>query len=134
MAPTATAVPGSRSATPRERDTSTLRKKGQPPTPTPGQSPPPHTSAAALGILRALDPFAALDVPVEKEGKHHKHEHGHISDETLEEKKEKKGFWSSGREKDREKEKEKERGREKRDEDGTAELTRMIGASNAFLA
>jgi hypothetical protein len=102
----------------RDRDADRLRRKQQPPAP-PVPSPAP-TSTAALGILRALDPFASLD---DRENKSH---HGHHSDEALlgEEKKEKRPFWG----KDREKERERDRGGGRRDEENPAELTRMIGA------
>lgn len=98
-----------------------------------GVSPPP--TAAALGILRALDPFAALDgAPGDRASKQPKHEHAHHASEDVghgDEKKEKKGFWSSGRDRDREKakehEREKERDKYRKEDDSPAELTRMIG-------
>lgn len=104
-----------------------MKKRPQMPGTGPGSPPSAPTSTAALGILRALDPFAALDAPTDKEHRSHRlHHDRHHSDEALhEEKKEKKGFWGG-------KEKEKEKGRERRDDDGQAELTRMIGASNMF--
>ncbi|KAF8175150.1 hypothetical protein BJ912DRAFT_37738 [Pholiota molesta] len=130
----------------RDRDAhiqSNVRKKTQPSAP------------VALGILRALDPPRAAEgiLPVShSEERFTASESGHQSLNYLpresgeKEKKEKRGFWG-GRDKDRDKEKERERqekethhpavpardrererGREgRREEDGPAELTRMIG-------
>jgi hypothetical protein len=104
----------------REKDSDKLRKTKQPPSTAPAAG-PPHNPAAALSILKSLDPFATLDVPIDRESKSHKHDHGHLSDEALGgERKERKSFWGA-------KDKEKEKGKERKDEEGQAELTRMIG-------
>ena len=110
-----------RSTAPRERDRDNdkLRKTKQPPSTAPGAG-PPH-NPGALSILKSLDPFPALDVPIERESKSHKHDHAHPSDEALgDERKEKKSFWGA-------KDREKEKGKERKDEESPAELTRMIG-------
>ena len=95
-----------------------MRKPKQQPPAAPGPG-PPHTPTATLNILRALDPFAALDAPPDRESKSYKHDHGHPSDDG-EEKRERKSFWGA-------KDREKEKGKERKDEEGSAELTRMIG-------
>jgi hypothetical protein len=51
----------------------------------------------------------------------------HPEDSVGEERKERKGFWGGTREKDREKDRDKDKGKERKEEDGQAELTRMIG-------
>lgn len=84
-----------------------------------------HGPAAALGILKALDPHADAP-PINRE----------YSDEysaelpLREEKRERKGFWERANERNREREKEKERQREKerKEDQDQNELTRMIGA------
>ncbi|TFK37648.1 hypothetical protein BDQ12DRAFT_151185 [Crucibulum laeve] len=104
----------------------------------------PPNAPVALNILRSLDPPRA-DLPIGhtrsySEERYNRSESGHgyreREKEQLEkEKKEKKGFWSRDKDKDKDRdrerltEREKERGREKdrRDEEGQAELTRMIG-------
>lgn len=110
-----------RNTAPRERERDDKPRKPKQPSSTAPGAGPQHNPAAALSILKSLDPFPALDVPLERDSKGHKHDHGHPSDEALgEERKEKKSFWGA-------KDKEKERGKERKDEEGQAELTRMIG-------
>ena len=109
-----------RGPAPRERDDKLRKKLTQSTT----------SGAPALGILKALDPFATSDAPPppEKESKIHKQDHGHHSDEAPgDERKDRKNFWGKDREKDRERDRAKER-----NEDGPAELTRMIGAYDGF--
>ena len=127
VASNATTVRDPRSDRPRQGEKDALlKKRPQLPGTGPG-SPSIPTSTAALGILRALDPFTAHDATGEKEHRGHKLHDRHHSDEALhEEKKERKGFWGGVKEKEREK------GKERRDDDGQAELTRMIGMSNMF--
>jgi len=78
-----------------------------------------------MGLLRALDPFSAHDASVDKESKNSSLP---LDDSVGEERKERKGFWGAAREKDRDKERERDKVKERRDDDGQAELTRMIGA------
>ena len=123
-----TTVREPRSERPRqgEKD-AVLKKRSQIPGTGPGSPPSAPTSTAALGLLRALDPFTIHDTLGDKDHKGYRLHDRYHSDEALhEEKKEKKGFWGGA------KEKEKEKGKERRDDDGQAELTRMIGASNVF--
>ena len=104
-----------RGPTPRERDRDvdkSRKVKQQPAAPGSG---PPHSGAAAIGILKALDPFAVPDAPPDRESKSYKHDQS--EDGFGDERKEKKGFWG----------KEKDKGKERKDEDSPAELTRMIG-------
>ncbi|KAF8438655.1 hypothetical protein L210DRAFT_3646904 [Boletus edulis BED1] len=100
------------------------------------RSPPIPGGVAALGILKALDPHQ--DLPPESSDDHHTYTD---SLRTEKDKKERKGFWDGMlRDRDKEKwkaEKEKERDRDRldrirdrdrrEDDNGTAELTRMIG-------
>ncbi|KAK7695193.1 hypothetical protein QCA50_002383 [Cerrena zonata] len=85
-------------------------------------------AVAAVGILRALDPHLDTN-PHPRDYPDDSHVSSHHSRSS--EKKEKKGFWerASGRDKDKDKDKDKARAREKerREDDGQAELTRMIG-------
>jgi hypothetical protein len=85
---------------------------------------PQPASTAAIGILRALDPFSSHDSSADKDGKN---SGLHSEDSVGEEKKEKKGFWGAAREKDRDRERERDKGKERGVDDGQAELTRMIG-------
>ena len=88
------------------------------------QQPSTQNAAAAVGILKALDPHP--DTPQLRV------EH---SDEQLSGREEKKkGFWerASERNKEREKEKERHKERERKEEEVQAELTRMIGTSPVF--
>lgn len=95
--------------------TTILRKKA------PGGS----GAAAAVGILKALDPHLEAEQRSREISEDH---HTHHEHPVKEEKKDKKPFWerSSGKEK----EKDYDVARDRRDEDGQAELTRMIGKSN----
>ena len=106
----------------RDRDTQIPRKK------------PPSlpNSAAAVGILKSLDPLTPDVHPLQREySDDHSLSNEHSSrEEARDGKKERKGFWERAKERDREREKERERTREKerKEEEGQAELTRMIGA------
>lgn len=100
------------------RDSQTLRKK------------PPNTTgaAAAVGILKALDPHLEADHrprDIVEEPPHH------YELPPKEDKKDKRPFWDRNPTKERERERDHDRDRtrerEKRDEEGQAELSRMIG-------
>lgn len=113
----------------------------------------PQNTAAALGILKALDPLAvATPVAEPIQRKYSEDNATEYSYREREEKKERKGFWERaterGKDKDREKERQRERERrediererereqqrerqrerERREEHDQNELTRMIGA------
>ncbi len=114
MAPTV--PPKSVTTKERDRDTQMPRKK------------PPSTpnTAAAVGILRALDPHADVH------SLHREHSDDNTTElSSREEKRERKGFWERALERDKDKErdreKDKHREKERKDEDAQAELTRMIG-------
>lgn len=89
-------------------------------------------AAAAVGILRALDPHLDTPVPTPRVFVDRSDQYSFDSAHR-EERERKKGFWerASDRSKDKDREKEKLRERERRDEEGQAELTRMIGASRS---
>lgn len=104
-------------------------------------------SAPAMNILRALDP-PRTDSQTRLTRPHSEEtfaplESSHVLRERESgDRKEKKGFWGV-RDKDRDKEKEKERDRvferergrvERRDDEGQAELTRMIGAFYRYVS
>lgn len=105
----------------RDREPQLLKKK----------APSVNNAAAAVGILKALDPHPDILTPTF----HQDHSDEHIAESIhREDKRERKGFWerASERSKDKEKDKEKKhhhREQERKDEDAQAELTRMIGAS-----
>lgn len=123
--------PPSRVTTQRERD-GMIRRKPQQPHPTTGPGAGVQTTgAAAIAMLKSLDPFATHDLPADKESKNNML---HPEDSVGEERKERKGFWGGTREKDREKDRDKDKGKEKKEEDGQAELTRMIGTFHEFPA
>lgn len=98
-----------------DREPQVLKKK----------SPSNNSAVAAIGILKALDPHP------ETPRLHLEHSDEFLVDPNFrEERKERKGFWerASERSKDKEREREKVKERERRDEEGQAELTRMIGS------
>lgn len=100
-----------------DREPQVLKKK----------SPSNNSAVAAVGILKALDPHP--ETPRLYIG----HSDEFLVDPNFrDEKKERKGFWERASERSREKEREREKvkERERRDEEGQAELTRMIGPSS----
>ncbi len=94
----------------------------------------PQNAAAALGILRALDPHAMApppDVLQRQPSEDNGTEYSYRGDREREDKKERKGLWGRATEhnKERERERERQRERERKKEQDQNELTRMIGVS-----
>lgn len=107
----------------------------------------PPNAPVALGILRALDPPHSEDRFLNNSETGHR-DRDRDREKDLGEKKEKWAFWNRDKEREKEKERERDRerdrvsereregmrGKERKEDEGQAELTRMISMIKSFIA